>query len=79
MLLTRIFAGMPAVVLAPVHTRICNMQSSCCALPLQGDAVMMAATELSSTRIHWDGDLRYLLGVMVGSWFLAAFALGDYR
>lgn len=55
------------------------MQSSCCALPLQGDAVMMAATELSSTRIHWDGDLRYLLGVMVGSWFLAAFALGDYR
>lgn len=46
---------------------------------IMGDAVMMTATELSSTRLPWDQDLKYLLGVMVLSWFAAAFSLGDYR
>ncbi len=48
------------------------------ALP-QGDAVMVAATELSSQRIPWDQDTKWLLGVAVLSWLIAAVGVGDYR
>ena len=41
---------------------------------------MIAATELSSQRIPWDEEsTKYLLGVIVSSWFAAALAVGDYR
>ena len=46
---------------------------------MQGDAVMVAATETSSSRIHWDGDLPWLLGTVVGTWVLASVMIGDYR
>lgn len=45
----------------------------------QGDAVMMTATELSSQRIPLNEDTKWLLGVAVISWFLAAVICGDYR
>ncbi|KAG1670752.1 hypothetical protein FOA52_013979 [Chlamydomonas sp. UWO 241] len=43
-----------------------------------GDAVMMAATELSSQRIPWDEE-KWLMGIAVGTWFIAAVLIGDYR
>jgi len=46
---------------------------------IMGDAVMVIATELSSERIPWNDDTKYLVGVMVLSWFSAAVMLGDYR
>ena len=48
---------------------------------IQGDVIMLTATELSSDRIPWDDleTLGLLLGVSVGSWVISAVALGDYR
>ena len=56
------------------------LQLPCLPACLQGDIVMIAATELSSQRIPWDEEsTKYLLGVIVSSWFAAALAIGDYR